>query len=132
MIGQYTAWQDQVGYDQLSSQHQQQLDIRWDTVMRSDKQYSTWFSDKKKKTPIAEVKSLRSRGPIGKEMSKRFVERSPRAVDSPLGTAVRKTMVKQSGWFSKKKEQPKMTATNSQTGAQLQSLDGGKTWQVMK
>jgi hypothetical protein len=102
IIDQYTAWQDQVGYDQLTPQHQQQLDIRWDTVMRSDKRFSSWFSDKEKKKPIAEVKLLRSRGPIGKEMSKRFVDRSPRAVDSPLGTSVRKTMVKQSGWFKKK------------------------------
>ncbi len=95
LVDQYTAWRDQVGYDRLDPLHQKQLDQRWDMLMRSDKIYSTWFSDKKGKKPIAEVKALRLKSPIGKEMSKRLVQQSPRAVDSPLGASVRKTMVKQ-------------------------------------
>jgi hypothetical protein len=115
LIDQYAAWQDQVGYDQLDPMHQQQLDTRWDTLMRGDKRFSSWFSDKQKKKPIAEVKSLRSRGPIGREMSKRFVQKSPRAVDSPVGTSIRKTMVKQSGWFGKKQPSPEeLNATGSE------------------
>jgi hypothetical protein len=95
LVDQYTAWQDQVGYRHLDSKHQDQLDLRWDAMMRSDKQFSTWFSDKGKKKPIAEIKLLRAKGPIGKEMSKRLVPPSTRAVDTPVGTSIRKTMVKQ-------------------------------------
>jgi hypothetical protein len=95
MVDQYTAWREQVGYDSLDPMHQRQLDQRWDSIMRTDKQYSTWFTDKTKKKPIAEVKSLRLKSPIGREMSKRLVQPPPRAVDSRIGASIRKTMVKQ-------------------------------------
>jgi hypothetical protein len=63
--------------------------------MRSDKKYSTWFSDKTRKKTNAEVKALRLKGPLGKEMSKRLVDQPPRAVDSRIGSSIRKTMARQ-------------------------------------
>jgi hypothetical protein len=95
LVDQYAAWRGQVGYDLLDPLHQRQLDQRWDTLMTSDKKYSAWFSDKGKKKPIAEVKALRLKGSIGREMSKRLVQPPPRAVDSPMGASIRKTMIKQ-------------------------------------
>jgi hypothetical protein len=92
MLNQYADWRQQVGYDQLDPTHQRQLDQRWDSLMRSDKQTSSWFGDNKE--PIAEVRAMRARGRIGKEMSKRLVPPSSRAVSTPIGTAVRKTMFK--------------------------------------
>jgi len=95
LIEQYSAWRDQVGYEQLDPIHQRQLDQRWDTLMKSDKTFNKWFSDKSKKTPAAEVKALRLKSDFGREMSKRFVKQSPRAVNSPIGSSLRSTMVKQ-------------------------------------
>jgi hypothetical protein len=95
MVDQYADWQVQVGYDQLDALHQRQLDQRWDAMMKSDKQYSRWFT-KDSKEPIAEVKALRAKSKLGKEMSKRLVPQSTRAIDSPIGKSVRKTMFKQS------------------------------------
>lgn len=92
MLEQYSDWRTQVGYDQLDPMHQRQLDQRWDSLMRSDKQHSTWFG--KDKQPIAEVKAMRAKGSIAKEMSKRLMPPSSRAVSTPIGTAVRKEMFK--------------------------------------
>jgi hypothetical protein len=95
MVDQYADWQVQVGYDQLDALHQRQLDQRWDTMMKSDKQYSRWFAKKGGSEPIAEVKALRAKSKLGKEMSKRLVPPSSRAVSTPIGTSIRKTMFKQ-------------------------------------
>ena len=93
LIEQYSDWRTQVGYDQLDPMQQRQLDQRWDSIMSGNKQLKNWFG--KDKEPIAEVKAMRSRGSIAKEMSKRLVPPSSRAVSTPIGTAIRKTMAKQ-------------------------------------
>jgi len=93
MLDQYSAWRLQVGYAQLPPQHQRQLDQRWDALMRADKTNKKWFGDDKK--PIAEVRAMRAQGKIGREMSKRLVQPSSRAVSTPLGTSIRKVMAKQ-------------------------------------
>lgn len=73
IIKQYIDWRAQIGYDSLDPIHQNQLDMRWDALMKADKVYRDWFSDEKKETPVAEVRSLRSKGRIGKAMQKRVV-----------------------------------------------------------
>ena len=93
MLDQYSNWRQQVGYDQLPAQHQRQLDQRWDSLMRADKTNKKWFGDDKK--PIAEVRAMRAQGKIGREMSKRLVRPSSRAVSTPMGTSIRKVMAKQ-------------------------------------
>lgn len=75
LIEKYSDWRAQVGYDQLDTIHQKQLDQRWDAVMRGEKKFRDWFADDKKTKPVAEVKSLRSKGRLGKAMSKKFVPR---------------------------------------------------------
>jgi hypothetical protein len=93
MLDQYSDWRTQVGYDQLDATHQRQLDQRWDSLMRGDKTNKRWFGDNNE--PIAEVRAMRAQGKIGREMSKRLVRPSSRAVVTPFGTSVRKVMAKQ-------------------------------------
>jgi len=74
----YSEWKSQVGYDYVGRNprermvKQAQLDQRWDDLMRSDAKYSKWFIDKKKRTPISEVKSMRATGPLSQAMGRRL------------------------------------------------------------
>jgi len=91
MVQKYVDWRAQTGYDQLDSIHQNQLDLRWDAIMRNDKVYRDWFSDKGKTKPVAEVVSLRSKGRLGKAISKKLVPRQrgsgrPGSI-TPIGTS---------------------------------------------
>lgn len=89
LIEQYIDWRAQVGYDQLDPTHQNQLDMRWDALMKSDKIFRDWFSDREKNIPVAEVKSLRSRGRIGRAMQDRVVGAPARRTNvTPLGKSV--------------------------------------------
>jgi hypothetical protein len=120
MVEKYMDWRSQSGYDQLDPMHQRQLDLRWDAIMRSDKVYRDWFSDKGKKKPIAEIMSLRSKGKIGRAMSKKFVPRQfstgrPGSV-TPIGGSFIKTM------DQKAKRHLPATDTNVPSKAELESL----------
>jgi hypothetical protein len=100
MVEQYMDWRAQSGYDQLDPLHQRQLDLRWDALMKSDKVYRDWFSDKEKTKPIASVASLRMKGKLGKAMSKKFVPRQygsgrPGSV-TPIGSSFIKDLDKRS------------------------------------
>jgi hypothetical protein len=132
ILEQYSSWRDQVGYDQMDPTHQKQLDQRWDSMMRTDKQTSSWFSDKGKTTPIVDVKAMRAKGKLGKAMAKKFVPvRKRQPVSTPVGRSFLDNLDKNSRKHLPAK-QPAITASNEQTGEKLQSFDGGKTWQPMK
>ncbi len=88
LIEKYVDWRAQSGYEEYDPMHQNQLDLRWDAIMRSDKVYRDWFADKGKRKVIAEVRSLRSKGRLGKAMSKKFVPDQVKRTDvSPIGSS---------------------------------------------
>ena len=59
MLREYEEWLVENAYDTLTPRQQQQADLVWDSIMRADKRFSAWFSDKGKRKPIAKVKALR-------------------------------------------------------------------------
>lgn len=94
MVEQYVNWRAQVGYDALDTMHQNQLDLRWDALMRSDKKFRDWFSDKSKKKPVAEVVSLRSRGRLGRAAFKKLLPDSSRQIKvTPIGKAIQDIVI---------------------------------------
>jgi hypothetical protein len=132
ILEQYSNWRDQIGHKNIDSDHMDQLNQRWDSMMRSDKQFSSWFSDKEKKTPIIEVTAMRKRGKLSRAMAKKFVPvRTRQPVSTPVGRSFMTNLDKNSRKHLPAK-QPAITASNEQTGEKLQSFDGGKTWQPMK
>lgn len=95
MISQYIDWRAQIDYDELaSSGHQNQLDARWDALMRGDRRFRDWFSDEGKKKPVAEVVSLRSRGRLGRAMSKKLLPDSSRQIKvTPIGKSIQDIVI---------------------------------------
>ncbi len=92
LLDRYSEWRSQIGYEQLDLTHQRQLDQRWDAMMRSEKKFRDWFSDKDKKSVVAEVRSLRAKTAIGRAMQFKVV--GPRKDMSPIGSSINQTMVK--------------------------------------
>lgn len=95
LIEQYIGWRAQIGYDEIDNPTvQNQLDLRWDAKMRGDKKYRDWFSDEGKKKPVAEVVSLRSRGRLGRAVSKKLLPDSSRVIKvTPIGKAIQDIVI---------------------------------------
>lgn len=73
MIEKYIEWRAQSGYDYMEPLHQRQLDMRWDSLMKSDKIYRDWFSDEKKTKVNASARSLRLKtGRMGRAVQKKM------------------------------------------------------------
>lgn len=118
LVQQYRKWKQYVGYDQLDPVVQRQLDFEWDSWMAGDDQYDKWWYDKKNRTPMAEIRALRAKGP-----GTRAIQRKVTDV-TPIGQAV----------INKKASQPQprtIRQRNTRTGQERISYDGGKTWQMV-
>lgn len=85
MVKQYISWRSQAGYDYMDPMHQRQLDQRWDALMRSDKRFKDWFSNKKKSVVNPEARTLRMKTRMGRAMQKKLgVSRNV----SPIGKSI--------------------------------------------
>ncbi len=85
MVKQYISWRSQAGYDYMDPLHQRQLDQRWDALMRSDKRFGDWFSNKKKTVVNPEARTLRMKTRAGRAVQKKLgVSRNT----SPIGASI--------------------------------------------
>lgn len=85
MIGKYIEWRSQSGYDYMDPLHQRQLDQRWDALMKSDKRFTDWFSNKKKTIVNPEARTLRMKTRMGRAVQKKMgVTRNA----SPIGASI--------------------------------------------
>lgn len=90
LLDKYQEWQTNSGYNYLNNPVKQgQLDTQWDAYMRSDSRFENWFSDEKKRKPIAEVQALRSTGQIGRAMKSRLIDVSSNMSSSPMASSIR-------------------------------------------
>jgi len=85
LIRAYTGWRELISYDNLNPVRQNQLDMQWDAAMRSDDRFENWFSDDKKRKPIAQVLASRPTGRIGDAMKKRVIGRL-----NPIAVSIKK------------------------------------------
>ncbi len=100
---QYLQWREQIGYDQLNPVQQNQLDMQWDIYMKGEA-FENWWADKDKRSPVTEVKMLRAKGDLSKQMAGR-VSGTPsmmRGLSTPMGKATtpRSTLSKVAGVIS--------------------------------
>ncbi len=92
LLGQYDQWRQQIGYDQLNPVQQNQLDMQWDMYMEGEA-FENWWTDKDKRSPITEVKAMRAKGDLSKQMARR-VSGTPsmtRGLSTPMGKAMTAT-----------------------------------------
>ncbi len=105
LLGQYNQWRQQLGYDQLNPVQQNQLDMQWDIYMKNDEAFDKWWTDKKKRqSPVVEVRAMRAKGDLSKQMAGR-VTGTPsmmRGLSTPMGKATtpRSTLSKVAGVIS--------------------------------
>ena len=85
LVNQYMEWRELIGYDILKPVRQNQLDMQWDAKMRDEDKFDKWFTDDKKRTPLAQVSALRPTGRIGDAMKKRVVGRL-----NPIAASIKK------------------------------------------
>jgi len=100
LINQYMQWRNMTGYDNLNPVRQNQLDIQWDAKMRDEDKFEKWFTDDKKRKPLAQVSALRPTGRIGDAMKKRVLGSLSTTI-SPIGASIKKEKEKLDFRFSK-------------------------------
>lgn len=124
LIRQYLAAREQAGYDDptWTPTQKRQFDTEWDDLMASDRDYK-WNPE------APEIKSLRAVGKLQRAVAENI---------TPLGASVRKKVMFKPryglpGGPPSTEIKPKARyARNPNTGEQIVSYDGGKTWQSMK
>lgn len=87
LINRYVGWRRYLGYEGLKPLVQRQYDDEWDVVMMGDKRFDKWWSNKKQRKPLAEIKALRTPGKIGKIMQDRMMGAEG---ITPLGRSITK------------------------------------------
>ena len=91
IINKYLGWRELIQYDAIADKNPkraQQLDVQWDAYMAGDEKFDEWWSSKKKRQPIVEIRALRTPGKIGKLMRGRITGAEG---ITPLGESVAKT-----------------------------------------
>ncbi len=116
MVEKYIEWRSQSGYDYMDPLHQRQLDQRWDALMKSDKKYRDWFSNKKKTIVNAEARTLRMKTRMGRAVQKKMgVTRNI----SPIG-----------GSIAGEVQGRETTTTKNPTPEELKQRGGAKNFQI--
>lgn len=92
IINKYLGWRELIQYNAIAAKNPgraRQLDLVWDSYMMGDERFDEWWSDKKKRQPIVEIKALRTPGKIGKLMRGRIT--GAEGV-TPVGVSIIKKM----------------------------------------
>ncbi|KKK67373.1 hypothetical protein LCGC14_2954710 [marine sediment metagenome] len=96
LLSQYMKWRELISYDQINPIRQNQLDLQWDAYMRSDDRFDEWWTDDKKRKPIAEVSAERPTGKIGKAVRERVMSSAAAMTRqvTPIGSSIRKINIR--------------------------------------
>ncbi len=86
MMREYEGWLSENAYETFTPRQQRQADEVWDSIMREDKRFGSWFSDKGKRKPIAKVMALREQA-SGRRSIRSIMSRKL-GVTSPIGRSV--------------------------------------------
>ncbi len=125
----YKAWRANIGYDDMTTSQQRQVDNEWDNDIAN--RGWDW------KPQSGAVRALRAKGPLTRGYGSRFrgTPTGPSEASNPLQDNVRSFLPKQP--TPQPEPQPaqetdRINIKNPKTGKRMFSVDGGRTWQETK